>query len=103
MQRREIEKANVARMKRSGIRDVIGDEDPTFCFAACRLQGRGGNHSGLSATTVPPTRRIWDQASKALRGTPDWRMIDCSVPMRSSEWSGTGIVIVGSASLYMMT
>ena len=32
--------------------------------------------------------------SNSLRGTPDWRMIDCNVPIRSSVWLGTGTVMV---------
>ena len=36
--------------------------------------------------------------SNSDRGTPDWRMIDRSVPILSSLWSGTGTVVVPDSS-----
>ena len=41
--------------------------------------------------------------SNSERGTPDWRMIDISVPARNSRWSGTGTVTVPSASDFCIT
>ena len=40
--------------------------------------------------------------SNSLRGTADCLMIDWSVPMRISEWFGTGTVIVDSESFFCM-
>ena len=38
--------------------------------------------------------------SNSFRGTPDWRIIDCSVPTRISLWSGTGTVMVPGDNLF---
>ena len=34
--------------------------------------------------------------SNSVLGNPDWRMMDCSVPVRNSAWFGTGTVMVVS-------
>jgi hypothetical protein len=44
-----------------------------------------------------------DSDSNSSRGSCDWRMIDCSVPIRISRWSGTGTVIVESDVRFCMT
>jgi hypothetical protein len=41
--------------------------------------------------------------SKKEREIPDCRIIDWSVPMRISEWSGTGIVMVDSGIRFCIT
>ena len=41
--------------------------------------------------------------SNSRRGVPDCRMIDWSVPIFSSAWSGTGTVIVPSTRIFCIT
>ncbi len=41
--------------------------------------------------------------SNSLRGNPDCRMMDCSVPIRISSWSGTGTVIVPCGNFFCIT
>lgn len=41
--------------------------------------------------------------SNSARGMPDCRMIDCNVPILISLWSGTGTVIVPSATFFCNT
>ena len=38
--------------------------------------------------------------SNSVRETPDWRMIDCKVPILISLWSGTGTEMVPSDSFF---
>jgi hypothetical protein len=52
-----------------------------FWGAAARLGGR---------------KAVCPQASNGERGNCDCRMMDISVPIQSSAWSGTGTVIVES-------
>ena len=41
--------------------------------------------------------------SNSDRGKPDCLMIDLSVPVRSSRWSGTGTVTVPVGSVFCIT
>ena len=41
--------------------------------------------------------------SNSLRGSSDWRMIDCNVPILISGWSGTGTVMVRSSTFFCIT
>jgi len=53
-----------------------------------------------------PNRRVVRalvQASKSLRGNADCRIMERSVPMRSSLWSGTGSVVVSASSRFCIT
>jgi hypothetical protein len=62
--------------------------------------------SGLHAMTYI-IRQPADQAvaydSNSLFKMPDCRIMDCSVPIHSSEWLGTGTVIVVSESCFCIT
>ena len=108
--------------------DLPRDADPVGDLAAEGAGALGGSdlldRSGSWSAPRPPgpkglggrTRRskarssfriafVYDMAepypsftSNSDRGTPDWRMIDRSVPILSSLWSGTGTVVVPDSS-----
>jgi len=52
---------------------------------------------------IPPATRLDFYDSNSLFETPDWRIMDCSVPVRSSEWLGTGTVTVVLGSCFCIT
>ena len=47
---------------------------------------------------VPDMLGAFFHDSSSVLGNPDWRMMDCSVPVRNSAWFGTGTVMVVSWS-----
>ena len=98
------------RMDRQAIRAAhieAGEADPTTTEGVRRvLQGlllpspRRGSLPPRPSPCGKLGPRRHGLSSNAERGTPDWRMIAISVPVRSSRRSGTGTVIVPSASVF---
>jgi len=80
---------------------------PLGFYSLARLRGSNARHPSLDwseGSADPSHPSLWRirrgySASNRERSSPDWRTMECSVPGRSSLWSGTGTVMVESSIL----